>query len=149
MQIKEFEKKDKDVFLRLCNEFYSSNATLKPYNALAAAQTFDRVVERHENLWGYLFTDKETLQPIGYALVSSYWCNEEGGNILVLDELYICPTSRHHGYGGAFLKWLENEFRDRATEITLEVLNTNQGAQTLYKKDGLEPDGFVTFTKTI
>ena len=71
MQIKEFEKKDKDVFLRLCNEFYSSNATLKPYNALAAAQTFDRVVERHENLWGYLFTDKETLQPIGYALVRS------------------------------------------------------------------------------
>ena len=119
MQIKEFEKKDKDVFLRLCNEFYSSNATLKPYNALAAAQTFDRVVERHENLWGYLFSDEETLQPIGYALVSSYWCNEEGGNILVLDELYICPTSRHHGYGGAFLKWLENEFRDRATEITL------------------------------
>ncbi len=149
MQIKEFEKQDKDVFLRLCNEFYSSHATQKPYDGSVAARTFDRVLERHENLWGYLFTDKETSQPIGYALVSSYWCNEEGGNILVLDELYICPTSRHHGYGGTFLKWLENEFRDRAAEITLEVLNTNQSAQSLYKKDGLRPDGFVTFTKTI
>ena len=76
-------------------------------------------------------------------------CNEEGGNILVLDELYICPTSRHHGYGGTFLKWLEEQFKDKAAEITLEVLTTNQDAKSIYQKDGLEPDGFVTYTKVI
>ena len=71
MQIKEFEKQDKDVFLRLCNAFYSSHATQKPFNIETAARTFDRVIERHENLWGYLFADEETSQPIGYALVSA------------------------------------------------------------------------------
>ena len=86
---------------------------------------------------------------VGYALVTSYWCNEEGGNILVLDELYISPNSRHHGYGSKFLEWLEHEFKGKAVEITLEVLKTNQDARSLYKKDGLVPDGFITYTKKI
>ena len=133
----------------MCNEFYSSHATKKPFNEITARATFDRVIEKHENLWGYLFTDSQSGESIGYALVSAYWCNEEGGNILVLDELYICPTSRHHGYGGAFLKWLEEQFKDKAAEITLEVLTTNQDAKSIYQKDGLEPDGFVTYTKVI
>lgn len=149
MLIKEFTEQDRGTFLRLCNEFYSSHATKKPFNEITARATFDRVIEKHENLWGYLFTDSQSGESIGYALVSAYWCNEEGGNILVLDELYICPTSRHHGYGGTFLKWLEEQFKDRAAEITLEVLTTNQDAKSIYQKDGLEPDGFVTYTKVI
>lgn len=149
MVIREFKKSDETEFLRLCGEFYSSDSTLKPFCLNVAKATFARVMEKHENLWGYLFCDGETGEPIGYALVTSYWCNEEGGNVLVLDELYICSTSRHHGYGGSFLKWLEQKFKGKAVAITLEVLTTNQDAKSLYKKDGLVPDGFVTYTKSI
>ncbi|MDY4187299.1 MAG: GNAT family N-acetyltransferase [Candidatus Borkfalkiaceae bacterium] len=149
MIIREFKKSDETEFLRLCGEFYSSDSTLKPFCINVAKTTFGRVMEKHENLWGYLFCDGETNEPIGYALVTSYWCNEEGGNVLVLDELYICPTSRHHGYGDKFLKWIEQKFKGKAVAITLEVLTTNQSAQSLYKKDGLVPDGFVTYTKSI
>lgn len=149
MTIRDFESQDKETFLKLCDEFYSSHSTLKPFRPEIAAATFDRVMEKHENLWGYLFTDEENGAAIGYALITSYWCNEEGGNVLVLDELYICPTSRHHGYGGTFLKWLEEKFRGQACAITLEVLTTNQDAKSFYRKDGLIPDGFVTYTKNI
>ncbi len=149
MIIKEFTENDKDVFMKLCEDFYSSKATLKPFDPRVAYATFCRVMEKHENLWGYLFTDSESGEYIGYALVTSYWCNEEGGNVLILDELYICPTSRHHGYGEKFLKWLEERFKERAVSITLEVLTTNQDARSFYKKDGLVPDGFITYTKSI
>lgn len=149
MLIREFLPSDRKMFLRLCEDFYSSESTLKPFCRKVAEKTFSHVIEGHENLWGYLLTDSETDEAIGYALVSSYWCNEEGGNILVLDELFILPESRHHGYGGKFLKWLEEKFRNEATAITLEVLTTNQDAKSLYKKDGLVPDGFVTYTKPI
>ena len=149
MIVKEFRKSDRETFLRLCREFYSSGSTLKPFSLDTAEKTFRRVTEKHENLWGYLLTDSETGLAVGYALVTSYWCNEEGGNVLVLDELYICPESRHHGLGGRFLQFLEEKFRGKAVAITLEVLTTNQSAQSLYKKEGLSPDGFVTYTKTL
>ena len=149
MIINEFNKRDEDVFIKLCGEFYSSHSTLKPFNLKNAKATFSRVIERHENLWGYLLTDSLNDEAVGYALVTSYWCNEEGGNVLVLDELFIRPESRHHGYGGRFLKWLEENFRGKAVSVTLEVLSTNQTAESLYAKDGLSPDGFVTYTKDI
>lgn len=147
MLIRFFEPTDKDQFLKLCEEFYSSNSTLKPFCPEIASITFDRVLEKHENLWGYIFTDSISNNPIGYALITSYWCNEEGGNVLVLDELYISPSSRHHGYGSLFIEWLEKEFKGKAKSITLEVLTTNQDAKSLYKKEGLKPDGFTTYTK--
>lgn len=149
MLINEFNKRDEDVFIKLCGKFYSSHSTLKPFNLKNAKATFSRVIERHENLWGYLLTDSLNGEAVGYALVTSYWCNEEGGNVLVLDELFIRPESRHHGYGSRFLKWLEENFRGKAVSVTLEVLSTNQTAESLYAKDGLSPDGFVTYTKDI
>ena len=149
MKIREFDRLDAPTFLRLCEAFYSSGSTRKPFCRKTAEKTFARVMERHENLWGYLIVDSETMASVGYALVTSYWCNEEGGNVLVLDELYICPESRHHGFGARFLQFLEEKFRGKAVAITLEVLTTNQSAQSLYKKEGLSPDGFVTYTKTL
>lgn len=149
MIVRKFDSKEKDIFIKLCEEFYSSHSTIQPFNVLLATTTFNRVLENHENLWGYFIIDSATMVYVGYALVSSYWCNEEGGNILVLDELYISPNSRHHGYGSKFLEWLEHEFKGKSVEITLEVLKTNQDARSLYKKDGLVPDGFITYTKKI
>ena len=149
MKIREFDRLDAPTFLKRCEAFYSSGSTRKPFCRKTVEKTFARVIERHENLWGYLIVDSETMVAVGYALVTSYWCNEEGGNVLVLDELYIAPEYRHHGYGGRFLEWLEKEFYGRAVSVTLEVLTTNQDAQSLYHKEGLEPDGFVTYTKDL
>lgn len=149
MEIVRFKRKDKNRFLALCREFYCAGATLRPYNEKNALLTFRRVLERHENLQGYLLVDKSNRQGIGYALVSSYWCNEDGGNVIVLDELYISPNSRHNGYGSLFLKWLEKHCGSYARTISLEVLRTNQRAQSVYRKDGMEPDGFITYSKEI
>ena len=149
MDVVRFKRKDKAPFLALCRDFYNAGATLRPYNEKNALATFRRVIERHENLQGYMLIDKTTRKNIGYALVSSYWCNEEGGNVIVLDELYISPDSRHNGYVSLFLKWLEKHCGNYARAITLEVLTTNQTAQSIYRKDGMEPDGFVTYTKNI
>lgn len=149
MIIKNFKECDLNEFLKLCKEFYGSYSTIKPFDENKAKNTFLRVIENHENLWGYFIIDSENGNKVGYSLVTSYWCNEEGGNVLVLDELYISPSSRHHGYGGKFMEWLENEFKGKAVSLTLEVLTTNQNAKSLYNKEGLVPDGFVTYTKNI
>lgn len=149
MIIQEFEIKDKEIFLELCKDFYNSNSTQRPYDKKIADMTFNRIMDRHENLWGFLLKDKESGDIIGYALITSYWCNEEGGNVIVLDELFISASSRHKGYASLFMQWIEMYYKDKAVSITLEVLTSNQTACDLYKKTGYIPDGFTTYTKRI
>lgn len=149
MYTREFKSEDWDIFSSLCKEFYNSGVTLRSYDEESAKKTFSRVLDRHENLWGFFIMDKDTDVPVGYSLLTSYWCNEEGGNVAVLDELFISPTSRKKGHASLFMQWLEEFFKDKAVSITLEVLTTNVNACHLYCKEGYSPDGFTTFTKKI
>jgi ribosomal protein S18 acetylase RimI-like enzyme len=148
MTVKEFEATDKADFTELCQQFYDSMATLREYDQAVTDATFLRVLDHHENLWGYLFIDKESARPVGYALVTSYWSNEEGGNVIVLDEIYINPADRAKGYAQIFMDWLERHFSDCVT-ITLEVLANNKRAAAFYEKVGFVSDGYVSYTKKI
>jgi len=149
MIIKSMEEGDADSFYKLCEEFYSSGATKRTYNRKSAEQTFRQVISKHENLWGYFIIDVESGTYAGYALITSYWCNEESGNVLILDELFVSSDFRHRHFGKSFMMWLEDEFRGKAVALTLEVLSTNVIAKDLYVKEGFSEDGFVTMTKAI
>lgn len=149
MIIKEMEEGDADSFYKLCEQFYSSGATKRSYDRNSAVQTFKQVITKHENLWGYFIIDSETEKNAGYALITSYWCNEESGNVIILDELFISPEFRHRRFGKSFMIWLEENFRGKAVALTLEVLSTNVIAKELYVKEGFSEDGFVTMTKLI
>lgn len=93
MHVRYFSESDKEIFLELCREFYNSHATLRPYDESVAEKTFRHVIDHHENLWGYLiYESEESDSAAGYALLTTYWCNEEGGNVLLLDELYTVPN---------------------------------------------------------
>jgi len=146
MIVKEFSKDDKDPFLFLCEGFYNSHAVLRKYDRGMAEKTFQRIIDGHENLWGYLFFDKETEAAVGYALVTSYWSNEEGGEVIVLDEIFLSPACQGKGYATAFMKWLDEHFTDAAA-ITLEVLKANRHARKFYEKIGFKPDGFISYEK--
>lgn len=148
MLIKPITEKDKRVFLSLCEKFYQSGATKRAYDEALAEITFNQVISNHENLWGkFICTDDGEVA--GYALITSYWCNEEGGNVIILDEVYILPDFRHHGFGHHFMKWLETEYEGKAVSVTLEVLSTNLAAKELYATSGYYEDGFVTLSKKI
>lgn len=148
MLTKKITAEDRDVFFSLCKDFYNSGATKRGFDPVLTEITFNQVISHHENLWGYFIcTDDNTTA--GYGLITSYWCNEEGGNVIILDELYVSPEYRHHGFGYAFLRWIESEFKDKAVSVTLEVLSTNIVAKDLYSKSGYFEDGFVTLSKKI
>ncbi len=149
MEIRNISGEDVPIFLKLCEDFYNSGATKRGFDKENAMITFNQLISKHENLWGYLIVEKQTGIYAGYALITSYWCNEEAGNVIVLDELYIDPKFRHHGYGMLFLQWLESNFKDKAVSVTLEVLSTNVVAKDLYARDGYYEDGFVNLSKRI
>lgn len=149
MTIRYFEKTDKDAFNQMCLAFYSGGATSRAYDEMLTLRTFEHVMDHHENLWGVILIDNDLMEPVGYALITSYWCNEDGGDVIILDELYISPLNRNKGYATQFMQWLENEFHDKAVAITLQVLTTNEVARKLYNKIGFQNDGFEQMIKDI
>lgn len=149
MIVRYFEKDDLELFKEMCKAFYSGGATAREYDETLTIKTFERVMDHHENLWGVILIDNDVQVPVGYALISSYWCNEDGGDVIILDELYINPINRNKGYATAFLNWLEEEFSDKAVAITLQVLTTNEVARKLYDKIGFMSEGFEQMIKEL
>ena len=128
--------------------FYEGRAAQHCYEQAVAEKTFARIMDHHENLWGYMFIDKDHDRAIGYALVTSYWCNEEGGEVIILDEIFLNPIERHKGYARIFMNWLEEQFSGAAA-LTLEVLETNERARAFYERAGFAPDGYISYTKKL
>lgn len=149
MEVKQISVDDKNEFLSLCKAFYESGATKRGYDEDSALVTFKQLTSNRENLWGYFIIDKVTQEKMGYALITSYWCNEEMGNVLILDELYINPAFRHQGIATQFMEWMKTYFKDKAVSATLEVLSSNITAKQLYAKEGFEYDGFEILSKKL
>ncbi|MBN1798810.1 MAG: GNAT family N-acetyltransferase [Spirochaetales bacterium] len=75
---------------------------------------------------------------IGYAITINYWSNEYGGNIIVIDELYVVPAQRRKGCAARFLNFLRAQERKTSRGIQLEVGRKNKTALTVYKKNGFK-----------
>ena len=78
----------------------------------------------------------------GYAFLVSFWSNELGGEIVVIDELYVRPAHRNQGHAGALLKLLTSEntlWPGPAVALELEVTPQNHRASALYANLGFRP----------
>jgi GNAT superfamily N-acetyltransferase len=81
-------------------------------------------------------------EPCGYALLVSFWSNEFGGEICVIDELFVEPKFRGHGLTTQFIQGLARGdcaiWPRRTVAITVEAYRTNLRAKTLYERLGFE-----------
>jgi GNAT superfamily N-acetyltransferase len=75
----------------------------------------------------------------GYALLCSFWSNELGGEVCIIDELYVSSEQRGQGAAGALVRGLVDGslpwFAD-AVAIELEVTPDNLRARALYERLG-------------
>jgi GNAT superfamily N-acetyltransferase len=57
----------------------------------------------------------------GYALLISFWSNELGGELIVIDELYVTPSFRNRGHARELLTILtkENNLRNSHQECLI------------------------------
>ena len=77
---------------------------------------------------------------VGYAIVLNFWSNEYGGDLLVVDELYVRPGWRRRGIAGAFIAQLCDQTGPVAKGLMLELTPGNQRALDLYRRQGFHPD---------
>ena len=75
----------------------------------------------------------------GYALLISFWSNEMGGEVCIMDELYVSASARGQGHASQLIKQLQEcspLWPGKLVAIELEVTPQNAKARALYSKLG-------------
>jgi GNAT superfamily N-acetyltransferase len=86
----------------------------------------------------------------GYVMAFSYWSCEYGGELLLIDELYVAPEHRSRGVGAAFMAWIEQHAIETGhVATTLAVVANNPRAMTFYDRQGYERLGVTLFDKLL
>lgn len=82
-------------------------------------------------------------QVVGYALLIGYWSNELGGEVCVVDELYVTHEFRGRGHGAALFGAIERGelWPTPAAAIALGVTPSNSRARRLYERLGFAAVG--------
>lgn len=77
----------------------------------------------------------------GYAFLIAFWSNELGGELCVIDELYVKPEVRGQGHASSLIQSLTKEgfiWPRKLAAIELEVTPNNEQARKLYSKLGFK-----------
>jgi ribosomal protein S18 acetylase RimI-like enzyme len=80
----------------------------------------------------------------GYALLVSFWSNELGGEVCVIDELYVAPVARNRGWATRLIESLatgSDLWPGNAVALVLGVSATNVRARALYERLGFTGTG--------
>jgi GNAT superfamily N-acetyltransferase len=133
--------------LRMMRELYEEDGQDLRVNPATFPSTIDFLLTNPASGRIVLFTDARELY--GYALLVSYWSNEWGGVVLLLDELFVDKAFRGRGIAKSFLKYLEQERPFGAVVVALEVSSHNTRARALYESMGFAERHLKTMTRQL
>lgn len=133
--IREIKSTDKEIFIKLANEFYSSDAVLHPIPEEYHARAFDEAV--NSDLYLRILLLEYDGQTVGYCTLSKQFATEAGGFCLWFEDIYVRPEFRSKGLGKELFAYVEKNFGD-VRRRRLEVEEENVRAVELYKRMGFE-----------
>ena len=135
--IRPITAQDREVFLSLSEQFYSSPAVLHAVPRAFHEEAFAYLLSSQDYALGYLLEWEG--ECAGYALLSKTYSREAGGMVLWLEELFLLPRFRSHGLGSEFFAFAEQYAKEQGfARIRLEVEEENVRALSLYKRLGYQ-----------
>ncbi len=76
---------------------------------------------------------------VGYAVLVPFFSNEYGGQVGIVDELFVDAAHRNRGHGSAILDQIALWARDNGfVMLELEVNAANTRARALYERNGFD-----------
>lgn len=134
------QAEDDAALVELMLALYEADPAPAPVSAAQCASTLRRL--RAEPVRGVALGFEPTGHLAGYALLCSFWSNELGGEVCIIDELFVAPSARGRGAATELVQGLCERswpwFRD-AVAVELEVTPGNAQARALYERLGFRP----------
>jgi diamine N-acetyltransferase len=143
--IRKMIPEDKEQYIAMSKEFYRSDAVLHDIPEDNFRSTFDVIISDSPYADGYVFDYESRIA--GYALLSFTYSNEAGGEVLIIEEVYIMPLFQGKGLGKEFLAFVEKNYKNVVSLIRLEVEKSNKKALQLYKKVGFTNVDYIQLHK--
>jgi len=144
--IREITQDDKEVFMAMAKEFYSSEAVAHSLDTRIIEANFSTAINEPHRLRAFIIEDGDV--PVGFALISFYYATEVGGLVVLIEDVYLSEACRGKGLGSKFIEFVEKEY-PAAKRFHLEVAEGNTRAIALYKKLGYEVLVYVQMVKNM
>lgn len=132
-----FTVNDTQAVTAMIESLYAEDPSGKPISAAKIALTLTTLLAHPDK--GEIMVLAVGEQIIGYAILINAWSNEFGGNVLVVDELYVQPAYRGRGIATDFISHLKQTRYNQAVAVELEVTPENTAARRLYERLGFAP----------
>lgn len=132
---------DAAAYTEMATDFYSSPAVLHSIPQSYIENTAKAVLDGTPFADIYIF--EENGIAVGYGLLALTHSQEAGGLVCWLEELYVKPSLRGKGVGGAFLDFIKREVP--AARYRLEVEPDNARVKALYERNGFSPLGYESY----
>ena len=129
---------DDEAIVALCRALYEEDPASKPVPESHHRRTL--AVLRASPVRGRAVVLEEG-GVIGYAILAACWSNELGGEVLIIDELYVVPERRSRGHARALIESLrrgEGPWPGTPVALELEVTPDNARARALYERLGFK-----------
>ena len=115
---------------------YTEDPSDKIVNVQKIERTFEALFSDPSR--GTIMIFEQGTEMVGYSILINFWSNEFGGNILIIDELFVKKEFRSQGIASHFIQHLvETKFND-SVALQLEVTPNNDRALALYKNLGFK-----------
>jgi GNAT superfamily N-acetyltransferase len=135
---------DDEAIVRMCLALYTEDPGPEPVPAENVRQTLHAFRETPRR--GRAVVLEIDRRARGYALLVPYWSNELGGEIDVIDELYVDPEHRGRRHATILIEALAARTGPLASNIgalILEITPDNHRARRLYERLGFKPSNLT------
>lgn len=143
--IRELKMEDRELYLKMANDFYHSAAVLHPIPDSYIERTFEECMNGGVYARAYILEYEGNTA--GYALTAKTFSQEAGGYVYWLEELYIKEEYRSKGLGSEFFSYMEQNKEDGTSRFRLEVEDDNKRAAELYTRLGFKPFQYCQMIK--
>lgn len=133
---RKFASSDQSILTAMILGLYTEDPSDKIVNVQKIERTFEALFSDPSR--GTIMIFEQGTEMVGYSILINFWSNEFGGNILIIDELFVKKEFRSQGIASHFIQHLvETKFND-SVALQLEVTPNNDRALALYKNLGFK-----------
>lgn len=128
-----YRDRDFEDFSRMVRMLYTEDPTGEAVTVDKIRLTVKEAELHPDKLAIFLFECEGAV--VGYSILTFFWSNEHGGDIVNIDEIFVESGYRSLGIGSAFIDNLFDKY-PKAKGLKLEASPSNHRAITGYRRMG-------------